>query len=124
MMNFYKNFRLLLKFIDWKSIVLGSTGTERVPAVRRTGSGREAQAGRAPAEGSRAAMDELLTPEQAAAILQLSPKTLKDWLRAGKLPGCKIGRFWRVKPADLEAFIRASRLRRGREEPADPRQDC
>ncbi len=44
-------------------------------------------------------MDGLFTPAQAAAILQLSPKTLKDWLRAGKLPGCKIGRFWRVKPA-------------------------
>lgn len=68
-------------------------------------------------------MDDLLTPEQAAAILQLSPKTIKDWLRAGKLTGCKIGRFWRVKPADLEAFIQASRLERGREEPADPRTD-
>jgi excisionase family DNA binding protein len=69
-------------------------------------------------------MDELFTPEQAAAILQVSPKTLKDWLRAGKLPGCKIGRFWRVKPADLDAFIRASRLRHTREECVDPRQDC
>ena len=49
-------------------------------------------------------MDELFAPEQAAAILQVSPKTLKDWLRAGKLPGCKIGRFWRVKPADLGTF--------------------
>ena len=68
-------------------------------------------------------MDDLLTPEQAAAILQLSPKTIKDWLRAGKLTGCKIGRFWRVKPADLEAFIRTSRLGRGGEEPADPHKD-
>ena len=68
-------------------------------------------------------MDDLLTPEQAAAILQLSPKTLKDWLRTGKLTGCKIGRFWRVTPADLKAFIRASRLGREQEEPVDPRQD-
>jgi excisionase family DNA binding protein len=65
-------------------------------------------------------MDDLLTVEQAAAILQLSPKTIKDWLRAGKLPGCKIGRLWRVKQADLEAFIQASRRWRGREEHADP----
>ena len=68
-------------------------------------------------------MDDLLTAEQAAAILQLSPKTVKDWLRAGKLTGCKIGRFWRIKPADLEAFIQASRLWRGKEGPADPRKD-
>ena len=65
-------------------------------------------------------MDDLLTAEQAAAILQLSPKTIKDWLRAGKLPGCKIGRVWRIKEADLEAFVQASRILRGREENADP----
>ncbi|RPJ34609.1 MAG: DNA-binding protein [Planctomycetaceae bacterium] len=68
-------------------------------------------------------MDDLLTAEQAAAILQLSPKTIKDWLRAGKLTGCKIGRVWRVKPADLEAFIQAARLVRGAQSPADLRQD-
>ena len=53
-------------------------------------------------------MDALLTAEQAAATLQLSPKTLKGWLRAGKLTGCKIGRQWRVREVDLEAFIQAS----------------
>jgi excisionase family DNA binding protein len=50
-------------------------------------------------------MEELLMAEQVAAILQVSPKTIKDWLRACKLPGCKIGRLWRVKAADLEEFI-------------------
>jgi excisionase family DNA binding protein len=69
-------------------------------------------------------MDDLLTAEQAAAILQLSPKTIKDWLRAGKLTGCKIGRLWRVRPADLEAFIQASRRWHAGEAQADPRKDC
>jgi excisionase family DNA binding protein len=55
-------------------------------------------------------MHELLTAKQVAALLQLSPKTVKDWLQAGKLTGCKIGRVWRVKEADLEAFIQASRI--------------
>ena len=53
-------------------------------------------------------MDALLTVEQAAATLQLSPKTLKGWLRAGKLTGCKIGRQWRARQVDLEAFIQES----------------
>jgi excisionase family DNA binding protein len=53
-------------------------------------------------------MHELLTAAQAAAILQLSPKTIKAWLRTGKLMGCKIGRQWRVRKVDLEAFIQAS----------------
>jgi excisionase family DNA binding protein len=61
-------------------------------------------------------MDRLFTAEQAAAIFQLSPKTVKDWLRAGKLTGYKIGRVWRVKGADLEAFIRTSRVLRMPEE--------
>jgi excisionase family DNA binding protein len=69
-------------------------------------------------------MDELFTAEKVAAILQLSPKTIKDWLRAGKLRGCKIGRLWRVKPAELEAFIQASSRWRERAEATDPGNDC
>ena len=61
-------------------------------------------------------MDELLTTEQAAAILQLTPKTIKDWLRAGKLTGYKMGRLWRVTEAALEALIQASRVLCAREE--------
>ena len=53
-------------------------------------------------------MRELLTAEQAAAALQLSPKTIKGWLRAGKLTGCKMGHQWRVREVDLETFIQAS----------------
>jgi excisionase family DNA binding protein len=68
-------------------------------------------------------MHELLTAKQVAAILQLSPKTVKDWLREGKLTGCRIGRVWRVKGADLEAFIQASRVLCGREEHAAPLQE-
>jgi excisionase family DNA binding protein len=68
-------------------------------------------------------MDDLLTAEQAAAILQLSPKTIKDWLRAGKLTGFKMGRRWRIKPTDLEAFIQASRQWPGSEARTTPVKD-
>jgi excisionase family DNA binding protein len=68
-------------------------------------------------------MHDLFTAEQVAAILQLSPKTIKDWLRAGKLPGYKIGRVWRVRQADLETFIQGARAWRGSEAQADPRQE-
>jgi excisionase family DNA binding protein len=63
-----------------------------------------------------AILEELFTVEQAAAILQLTPKTIKDWLRAGKLAGYKMGRLWRVREADLEALIQASRVLCAREE--------
>jgi len=50
--------------------------------------------------------DKLLTPEQAADRLAVSPKTLRDWLRDGKLKGVKVGRLWRVREADLDAFLK------------------
>jgi excisionase family DNA binding protein len=50
----------------------------------------------------------LLTPEQVAEKLAISPKTVKDWLREGRLKGIKIGRLWRIKPEDLQAFIQTA----------------
>jgi excisionase family DNA binding protein len=52
-------------------------------------------------------MNELLTVEEAAAKLKLAPKTLRDWLRTGKLPGVKLGKRWLVREQDLEAAIQA-----------------
>lgn len=52
-------------------------------------------------------MNELLTVEEAAAKLKLAPKTLRDWLRTGKLPGVKLGKRWLIREQDLEAAIQA-----------------
>ena len=50
-------------------------------------------------------MDKLLTVKQAAEYLQMTPKTIKDWLLQGKLPGIKIGGWeWRIREADLIKF--------------------
>ncbi|HPT62259.1 MAG TPA: helix-turn-helix domain-containing protein, partial [Bacillota bacterium] len=32
-------------------------------------------------------------------------KTVREWLRTGKLKGKKVGRVWRIKESDLEEFI-------------------
>jgi excisionase family DNA binding protein len=50
-------------------------------------------------------VEDLLTVEQAAAKLQIASKTLKDWLRAGRLKGVRLGKLWRVKERDLEEFV-------------------
>ncbi|MGB9663169.1 MAG: helix-turn-helix domain-containing protein [Moorellaceae bacterium] len=50
-------------------------------------------------------MDRLLTPEEAAEILAVSPKSVREWLRQGKLKGVKAGRLWRIRKCDLEAFL-------------------
>ena len=52
-------------------------------------------------------MDEpaLLTPEEAAAYLRVAPQTVYRLARAGTLPGVKVGHLWRIRRADLEAFL-------------------
>jgi excisionase family DNA binding protein len=50
-------------------------------------------------------MDELFTPEQVAERLQVTSKTVRDWLRAGELIGVKIGKNWRVHGDDIERLF-------------------
>jgi excisionase family DNA binding protein len=49
--------------------------------------------------------EKLLTPDEVAERLQLSPFTVANMLRAGTLPGMKVGHLWRIRAADLDAFI-------------------
>jgi excisionase family DNA binding protein len=54
--------------------------------------------------------DKLLTPEQVAERLQLSPHTILEYLRSKRLRGVKLDRHWRVREVDLQAFIDAHLL--------------
>jgi excisionase family DNA binding protein len=53
--------------------------------------------------------ERLLTLEEAGAYLQKAPKTIRVWLQQGKLKGLKVGGTWRIRQADLAAFLEASR---------------
>lgn len=50
--------------------------------------------------------EELLTPDQVAQELHLKRKTVMNWLRAGRIPGTKLGKLWRVRRSDLEEVKR------------------
>lgn len=51
-------------------------------------------------------IERLFTPEEAAEVLRVKPRTVMEWLRRGKLTGVKLGgKLWRVKESDLRAFI-------------------
>jgi len=50
---------------------------------------------------------ELLTLDEAAAYLRVHRRTMGRLLRAGTVPGTKIGRQWRIRRADLEAALAA-----------------
>jgi excisionase family DNA binding protein len=50
----------------------------------------------------------VLTSKQAAAVLQLKPRTIASMLDRGDLRGVKIGKEWRVSRAELMRFVLGS----------------
>ena len=52
-------------------------------------------------------MAKMLTPGQIAERLNLHPNTVREYLKAGVIPGIKLGRVWRIEEEDLKQFIRA-----------------
>ncbi|MDU2065039.1 MAG: helix-turn-helix domain-containing protein [Sporomusaceae bacterium] len=51
-------------------------------------------------------MEKYYTPNEAAELFSLKEKTLKDWLRAGKIRGEKVGRSWRIADSVLREFLK------------------
>ena len=52
---------------------------------------------------------EVLTTEEAAALLRVSTKTVLALAREGSLPGEKVGRAWRFLRNDVLAVVRGSK---------------
>ena len=63
-----------------------------MPVCSTTGRGRQANT--------------LLTIDEAAARLRISPRTCREWLRIGRLRGLKYGKMWRIREADVNSSIR------------------
>src|SRR5579863_10651082 len=49
-------------------------------------------------------MSELYSAEEAAQVLGLQVRTVRNYVREGRLPGVRIGKQYRIARADLEAF--------------------
>ena len=50
--------------------------------------------------------DQVLTTEEAAKFLKLTPFTVRDYARRGILPSRKVGKGWRFYKPDLVAWLR------------------
>lgn len=53
---------------------------------------------------------DLLTPEEAAAMLRLNRETIYRNLRRGVLPGTKLGGQWRISRTKLESMLGSAQL--------------
>ena len=49
--------------------------------------------------------DRLLTLREAADVLRLSPRTVREYVQRGEIEGRIIGGRWRFRRADLDAFF-------------------
>ena len=52
-----------------------------------------------------ATRDEYLSIPQLAAMLKITPQTLRRHIREGQIPAARIGGHWRVRRSDLEALF-------------------
>lgn len=53
-----------------------------------------------------ASLEQLFDIPTAALVCRVSEKTMRRWISAGELPAAKLGNQWRIRPRDLEDFIR------------------
>jgi excisionase family DNA binding protein len=49
----------------------------------------------------------LLDSDEAAQLLKIHPKTLQRMARRGEIPGVQIGKLWRFRRSELNAWMEA-----------------
>jgi excisionase family DNA binding protein len=47
------------------------------------------------------------TTQEVAELLKVTPRTVQDWIRTGKLPAMRYGRVLRIRAEDLAKFGQA-----------------
>ena len=58
--------------------------------------------------------DTFLTTEEVLDYLQVNLRTVYRLIKAGKIPAVRVGRQWRFKRADLDAWLESQRSRKSR----------
>jgi excisionase family DNA binding protein len=58
--------------------------------------------------------DTFLTTEEVLAYLQVNLRTVYRLIKAGKIPAVRVGRQWRFRKRDIDAWLDSQRLRPGR----------
>ena len=59
-----------------------------------------------------AAFERFINLTTAAELLQIHPDTLKKKTRAGEIPGRKLGRSWKFRMSELDAWAKSTLISR------------
>ena len=57
--------------------------------------------------GATVALEPVVDSEEAARFLNINPKTLQTMARSGEVPGYRIGKLWKFRISDLDAWLRS-----------------
>jgi excisionase family DNA binding protein len=49
--------------------------------------------------------DEIMTIEEVAKYLKMTPQTIYTWAQSGKIPAAKLGKEWRFRKDWVDAWI-------------------
>jgi excisionase family DNA binding protein len=66
--------------------------------------------------------DTFLTTEEVLEYLQVNLRTIYRLIKAGRIPAVRVGRQWRFRKQDIDAWLEAQRTRAGRRKPGIPRR--
>ena len=59
-----------------------------------------------------------LTTEEVLEYLQVNLRTVYRLIKAGKIPAVRVGRQWRFRKRDIDAWLDSQRMRAGTRPPA------
>jgi excisionase family DNA binding protein len=62
--------------------------------------------------------ESFLTTEEVLEYLQVNLRTVYRLIKAGKIPAIRVGRQWRFRKRDIDAWLESQRPRGGRAAPA------
>jgi excisionase family DNA binding protein len=49
----------------------------------------------------------LIDADEVSKLLGLHPKTVQQMARAGRVPGIRIGKFWRFRRSEIDRWLRS-----------------
>src|SRR5690606_17981149 len=85
--------------------MMGMTAMQQMRQQQQGQQGQQPAGQQESGSSSGAAVPDVMTPEQAAAILQVSPEDVVAAIEAGDLKARKIGSAYRISRANLEEFL-------------------
>jgi len=53
---------------------------------------------------------EVMTVEEGAEYLRVTPSSIYEWAKVGKMPAAKVGRLWRFHGEEIDGWVRRGGL--------------